>query len=443
MSEEKKDDYIPVFHYRGALSEADVDKMLEMELEAEAEAEQLVRGFVKETKNKRGRGRPRRTASERASSSGSKRKHSSEDYDDIDFDHPAFSQASQSQSQQSQSQQSQSQSQQQYTSESLEDSSSPIMDSCTFDQQSTDIHTSNQSTIATSSNDINNNNNNSNSNNNGQFINLDDDDDCLIVTPSITSSLSSMPSMSALGLSSSSSSISNVYQIDDPYIPTPSRSKHSSKKQRQNTSSQQLLQLQQLQQQAQMVHQEQQARAEISKPIDLHLKLVGEPTQTMSINNNSPIKELVEKYCKAKHLDYENIQLKMYGFALEHSKTPMELDLFDGDTIDVTIKEVEVPAELDLTSSATLPMSDTPYQESNADDTNKLLLILRHEGTSHKFKIGKGDTFEKLLSGFQKKVTIPAGKKITLKFDGLALNLKSTPEDEDMDDDDLIDVSIK
>jgi hypothetical protein len=58
-----------------------------------------------------------------------------------------------------------------------------------------------------------------------------------------------------------------------------------------------------------------------------------------------------------------------------------------------------------------------------------------------KFNLGMNDPFEKLINGVSKKKGLPKDK-IKLVFDGSALNPKQTPEDLDMEDDDLVELKI-
>eukprot|EP01133_Synstelium_polycarpum_P012353 gene12353-14487_t len=184
--------------------------------------------------------------------------------------------------------------------------------------------------------------------------------------------------------------------------------------------------------------------APYNAPMILSLKLVGEATTPMNFNLDTPLKNIVETFCLAKGLDPEGVQLKMFGLALDHHKTPRQADLYDQDQVDVTIKPVSAPI---LTQSyGSLPPLEElnslpPPPSSTADDTNKVVLNVRYNNIQYKFKISKTDAFEKLVSGLGKKVTLPPGKVI-FKFDGQTLNQQSTPEDEDMEDDDLIDANI-
>ncbi|KYQ99853.1 ubiquitin-like protein [Tieghemostelium lacteum] len=188
--------------------------------------------------------------------------------------------------------------------------------------------------------------------------------------------------------------------------------------------------------------------------ITLKLKLVGEPIQPIKFYVDTPVKKLIEIYCSMKNLMPDSIQLKFYGLVLDINKTPRELDLVDDDSVDVSIKQnITVSSTITSLSSSNnnLKTSTTTTTTATApvvstiqeDDSLKIILQVRYEGTAYKFKILKTEPFEKLITGLGKKVQIPKNKKVILKFDGMTLNLSSTPESEDMEDEDLIDAQLK
>ncbi|KAK5584592.1 hypothetical protein RB653_006206 [Dictyostelium firmibasis] len=184
-------------------------------------------------------------------------------------------------------------------------------------------------------------------------------------------------------------------------------------------------------------------------PVPLFIKCAGEEIQKFIFYYDTPIQKLVDLYCSQKNLDVNTAQFKLYGLMLDSSKTPRELQLLDEDTLEVGIKITKpVNLPLDLSNNDNDDKSTTTTTTTTApidDGTPKVFLQVRFENNVHKFRIGMSDPFSKLVTALTKKITtpIPAGKKIVLKFDGGILNSNSTPEDEDMEDEFLIDALLK
>ncbi|EGC31442.1 hypothetical protein DICPUDRAFT_82685 [Dictyostelium purpureum] len=178
--------------------------------------------------------------------------------------------------------------------------------------------------------------------------------------------------------------------------------------------------------------------------IPLVIKLAGEANEKIIFYYDTELQKLLDLYCGKKNLDSKTAQFKLYGLPLDSKKTPRDLDLLDDDILEVTIKASEPAIPLDFninTTSTTTTTTAAPVD----DDIPKVILKVSYEKQQHKFKIGKSDPFSKLILVLIKKIgiTLPADKKIVLRFDGMALNPSSTPEDEDMEDDFLIEAVLK
>lgn len=78
---------------------------------------------------------------------------------------------------------------------------------------------------------------------------------------------------------------------------------------------------------------------------------------------------------------------------------------------------------------------------TNTGGENGIRIQVRTKEQTYKFEIQKTDTFQKLFDGFCKHTNLDP-KTVSFIFDGDELDLTLTPEDEDLDDDDLIDVKI-
>lgn len=103
----------------------------------------------------------------------------------------------------------------------------------------------------------------------------------------------------------------------------------------------------------------------------------------------------------------------------------------DGDNIKIFTKD-------QLSSS--LPFEEIPEPEPEVDE-DRITIQVRTNEKTYKFGIARTDTFQKLFDGFCSHTNLDP-KTVKFIFDGEDLDLSSTPEDEDLEDDDLIDVKI-
>jgi len=81
------------------------------------------------------------------------------------------------------------------------------------------------------------------------------------------------------------------------------------------------------------------------------------------------------------------------------------------------------------------------YEEK--EEGNPVFLRLRRQDQEvDRFRIDKSSPFEKLYLFYCKKKGFQPDK-VKFIFDGLPLNMRSTPDEEDMEDDDIIDVKVE
>lgn len=108
--------------------------------------------------------------------------------------------------------------------------------------------------------------------------------------------------------------------------------------------------------------------------------------------------------------------------------------MIDDDTIVIYLNDIVI------SDPSLKPPTSSQSSQSNA---NSVTLTVRSSKDEHtKFKIGGKDKFQKLFDGYCKKLGIQPNT-IKFVFDGETLDLDSTPEDEDMEDGDIIDVHTK
>lgn len=201
------------------------------------------------------------------------------------------------------------------------------------------------------------------------------------------------------------------------------------------------------------------------------------------IARTDPIQKLYSYFAKYKGVSEQNLVLKYYGMSLNPSDTPETNYMTDQDIIEAGLTApVQANEILEMkkssnsvnlnTSTSTKPNSLLPLKQPAAisidddeDDfvpqkpTNQTMnrlntevlsgpvidtikLKVKDEKGEKKYKIGKSEPLRKLFEGFCKERGV---NLVTMKFmfDGEILDGESTPEDHDMDDDDLIDAIVK
>jgi hypothetical protein len=74
------------------------------------------------------------------------------------------------------------------------------------------------------------------------------------------------------------------------------------------------------------------------------------------------------------------------------------------------------------------------------DSENYIKLVVRSSQLQKKFKINRTDKFAKIIFGYCSHLKLDI-RSIKFELDGLPLDPDSTPDDEDLEDGDIIDVS--
>lgn len=150
--------------------------------------------------------------------------------------------------------------------------------------------------------------------------------------------------------------------------------------------------------------------------------------------------------------------VKFDGMPVQPSQTPQDFGMLENETLQLALPpppsswmgDLEKEVGLRL-SSRTLPtpqpasvqLDDEGAEEEEEEaDADYVILRLRREGQEEKFRIDQDKQFQKLHDSYcQKKRLIP--EKVKFIFDGLPLNMRSTPANEDMEDDDIVDVKVE
>ena len=113
----------------------------------------------------------------------------------------------------------------------------------------------------------------------------------------------------------------------------------------------------------------------------------------------------------------------------------MDYQMVDGDTIVIYLNDL-------LNDPSLKPLSGSAPVASQNSSAPTVTLIVRSKDEQTKFKLATTDKFKKLFDGYCKKYEIQPNT-IKFIFDGDSLDLDSTPETEDMEDGDIIDIQQK
>jgi len=77
------------------------------------------------------------------------------------------------------------------------------------------------------------------------------------------------------------------------------------------------------------------------------------------------------------------------------------------------------------------------------DEHESIKLKVRSGNKEERFKLKRTDPMQKLFQAFCKKLELGNNRIVKFKFDGLEISGDKTPEDLEMEDDDLIDAIVK
>ena len=170
--------------------------------------------------------------------------------------------------------------------------------------------------------------------------------------------------------------------------------------------------------------------------ISINIKLAGDSPSPLKLS--ASIKDTFEKiidiYCSSQDITLtKGASIKLDGMPLSMSERPMDYQMIDGDTIVIYLNDIVIDPAVKAAASS---------HQATQSNGNMVTLIVRSKDEQTKFKIGGKDKFKKLFDGYCKRFNVQPNT-IKFVFDGDTLDLDSTPEDEDMEDGDIIDVHAK
>jgi Ubiquitin-2 like Rad60 SUMO-like len=158
--------------------------------------------------------------------------------------------------------------------------------------------------------------------------------------------------------------------------------------------------------------------------------------QRFRMDSNALFGELVRAYCDKNGFDASKLELHFDDEALDHMQSPADVDMEDGDIVDAMHA---VPAP--LRPSGTAANLGT-FGDDDDDDGRFTVFVQQSSGDKQQFRMLPSDPFSKLAAAFCRKNAL-AEADVELHFDGEALAGRSTPEDVDMDDEDVVDAVVK
>ncbi|XP_047059543.1 uncharacterized protein LOC124666240 [Lolium rigidum] len=151
--------------------------------------------------------------------------------------------------------------------------------------------------------------------------------------------------------------------------------------------------------------------------------------QPFRVCKDEKFDKLFKAYAKKNNLDSSNLTFVFDGVKMNPASTPQDLDLEDEDLIEVRYK----PAE---------PVIHKPTEPHVKKAREIIPITIQGKAGKHQFRVYKDDKFDKLFNAYAKKVQL-SPSDLTFTFDGDKLNSASTPQDHDLEDDDMIEVCCK
>jgi len=168
------------------------------------------------------------------------------------------------------------------------------------------------------------------------------------------------------------------------------------------------------------------------------------------IYSSDPFSKLERGYRDAKKLsDKDHVIFKLYGIVIDMHKTPADAEIADSDIIDAIV--TKGISEKSLTSVLDIEDDEVPVKETNEPDTSNpvtevddyvSLKFRRDDKDIIKIKVSKNEKFDKIFNGYCTKKSLEKAM-IKFIFDGSTVSPNTTPQELDMETDDIIDVAIK
>eukprot|EP00742_Colponemidia_sp_Colp-10_P010312 GILJ01011319.1.p1 GENE.GILJ01011319.1~~GILJ01011319.1.p1 ORF type:complete len:529 (-),score=77.10 GILJ01011319.1:50-1636(-) len=173
--------------------------------------------------------------------------------------------------------------------------------------------------------------------------------------------------------------------------------------------------------------------------ICIKVRLDNETTK-VKCRTTTKMEKILEHFCSLRRLDPSKVRLWFDGLQLQPSQTPSGLDMEDDDMLDAsTIGNAALPATAPTppsTSAASLPLSSSSSRPASPSAVALIIKIRLNDEQPTRVKVLKSTTFDRILAGFCKQKGLDPSH-IRLYFDGLEVGRQQTPEQLDVEADDL------
>ncbi|XP_044353274.1 NFATC2-interacting protein isoform X1 [Triticum aestivum] len=148
--------------------------------------------------------------------------------------------------------------------------------------------------------------------------------------------------------------------------------------------------------------------------------------QQFRVSKDEKFDKLFKAYAKKVQLSSSDLTFVFDGDKINPASTPQDLDLEDEDMIEVHHK----------------PTLDKPAEACVKKSREKILIMIQDEDVKLQFRIYKDEKLDKLFKVYAKKVQQSPSDLIFI-FDGDKINSATTPQDLDLENDDMIEVRHK
>ena len=154
----------------------------------------------------------------------------------------------------------------------------------------------------------------------------------------------------------------------------------------------------------------------------------SEFTEEFEIKMKENFKSIFQSYQEKYRIFKEEVKYKYEGIPIKEEKTPKHYAMKNGDVILAHFFAVK-------SSSSQIQNKNN---ESEEDGDEKIKITFRSKKEEEVINVTKTKTFKEIKDSYMKAKKLKA--KLKFLFDGLELKPNSTPEQEDMDDGDIIDI---
>ncbi|XP_048563648.1 NFATC2-interacting protein isoform X2 [Triticum urartu] len=148
--------------------------------------------------------------------------------------------------------------------------------------------------------------------------------------------------------------------------------------------------------------------------------------QQFRVCKDEKFDKLFKAYAKKVQVSPSDLTFVFDGDKINPASTPQDLDLEDEDMIEVHHK----------------PTLGKPAEAYVKKSREKILIMIQDKDVKLQFRVYKDEKFDKLFKVYAKKVQLKPSDLIFI-FDGDKINSASTPQDLDLENDDMIEVRHK